>query len=85
MTKKTIAITTGIEPLYGTHDENLRLMEDTLRVTIDLRSDGIHVCGEPDAVTRVQCIMKNGTIHSVAEIMAPFLKSDTGNDICPAQ
>ena len=59
MIKKTIAITPGIEPLYGTHDENLRLMEDHLHVTIDLRSDGIHVCGEPDAVSRVQCVFSD--------------------------
>jgi len=54
--KKTIAITTGIEPLYGTRDENLRLLEDGLQVTIDLRSDGIHVCGEPEEVARIERI-----------------------------
>ena len=52
-------------------------------------ADMILVSGDPltniKDVTRVQCVMKNGTMHSVAEIMAPFLKSDTGSDICPAQ
>jgi Tol biopolymer transport system component/imidazolonepropionase-like amidohydrolase len=51
-------------------------------------ADMILVSGDPltdiKDVTRVQCIMKNGAIHSVAEIMAPFVQSDTGNDICPA-
>lgn len=56
MIKKTIEITPGIEPLYGTRDENLRLMEDKLRVTIDLRSDAIHVSGHPDSVNRVERI-----------------------------
>ncbi len=56
MIKKLLDITTGIEPLYGTRDENLRLMEDSLHVTIDLRSDFIQVTGQPDAVTRVERI-----------------------------
>ena len=50
MIKKSLEITPGIEPLYGTHDENLRLLEDKLHVTIDLRSDAIQVTGEPDSV-----------------------------------
>ncbi len=54
MIKKLLEITPGIEPLYGTHDENLRLLEDKLHVTIDLRSDAIHVTGETDSVARVE-------------------------------
>ena len=82
MIKKTIAITTGIEPLYGTHDENLRLMEDCLQVTIDLRSDGVHVCGEAESVSRVQCIfsdfdalrkagvnLHNGELHGMLKLV----------------
>src|SRR6185312_10672811 len=49
-------ITPGIETLYGTHDENLRLLEDKLNVTIDLRSDAILVTGEPASVDRVQSV-----------------------------
>jgi phosphate starvation-inducible protein PhoH and related proteins len=52
--KKSLEITPGIEPLYGTHDENLRLLEDKLNVTIDLRSDAIHVTGEPSSIARVE-------------------------------
>ena len=54
MIKKSLEITPGIEPLYGTHDENLRLLEDKLNVTIDLRSDAIQVTGEPDNIARVE-------------------------------
>ncbi|MDE1176511.1 MAG: PhoH family protein [Edaphobacter sp.] len=54
MIKQSIEITPGIETLYGTHDENLRLLEDGLHVTIDLRSDAIHVTGTPDEVARVE-------------------------------
>ncbi|GGA76464.1 PhoH-like protein [Edaphobacter acidisoli] len=56
MIKQSLEITPGIEPLYGTHDENLRLLEDKLNVTIDLRSDAIHVTGEPASVARVEQI-----------------------------
>jgi len=51
--KKTLEITPGIEPLYGTRDENLRLLEDGLQVTIDLRSDAIHIEGSPESVEQV--------------------------------
>lgn len=53
MIKKSLEITPGIEPLYGTRDENLRLMEDGLQVTIDLRSDAIEVAGSPESVEQV--------------------------------
>jgi phosphate starvation-inducible PhoH-like protein len=46
----------GIEPLYGTRDENLRLMEDGLNVQIDLRSDAIQLTGEALDVARVEGI-----------------------------
>ncbi len=51
--KKSLEITPGIEPLYGTRDENLRLMEDGLQVTIDLRSDAIEIGGSPENVEQV--------------------------------
>jgi phosphate starvation-inducible PhoH-like protein len=51
--KKSLEITPGIEPLYGTRDENLRLMEDGLQVTIDLRSDAIEIGGSPESVEQV--------------------------------
>ncbi len=56
MIKKTLEITPGIEPLYGTRDENLRLMEDGLQVLIDLRSDAIHITGPQEGVERVERI-----------------------------
>ena len=54
MVKKALHITPGIEPLYGTRDENLRLMEDGLNVQIDLRSEAIQVDGEATDVARVE-------------------------------
>src|SRR5260370_984056 len=52
--KKSLETPPAIETLYGTHDENLRLLEDKLNVTIDLRSDAIQVTGEPDNIARVE-------------------------------
>ena len=54
--KKTIEITPNIEPIFGTHDENLHLIQDSLKVRIDLRSDALYVEGEPDAIARVEQI-----------------------------
>jgi phosphate starvation-inducible PhoH-like protein len=82
LNKKAIEITPGIEPLYGTRDENLRLMEDGLHVNIDLRSDAIHVTGADDAVNRVVGIfsdfdslrksgvhLHNGELHGMLKLV----------------
>ena len=49
-----LEITPNLEPLFGTRDENLRLMEDSLGVRIDLRSDAVHVEGPEAGVNRVK-------------------------------
>jgi len=56
LVKKSLPLTAGIEPLYGTRDENLRLMEDGLGTQIDLRSESIQIMGEATAVARVEGI-----------------------------
>ena len=52
--KKALEITPNLEPLFGTRDENLRLIEHNLHVRIDLRSDALHVEGAPEAIARVE-------------------------------
>jgi len=59
LVKKALPLPPGIEPLYGTRDENLRLMEDGLAVQIDLRSDSIQLMGEAAAVARVEGIFSD--------------------------
>jgi len=73
--KKSLEITPGIEPLYGTRDENLRLLEDGLQVTIDLRSDDIEVSGSPESVEHVarifadyESLRRSGTILQNGEL-----------------
>ena len=57
--KIALEITPNLEPLFGTRDENLRLMEDSLGVRIDLRSDAVHVQGPEAGVQRVQRIFQD--------------------------
>jgi Imidazolonepropionase and related amidohydrolases len=51
-------------------------------------ADLIIVAGDPltniNDLTRVQCVAKNGKLQSVASVIAPFAKSDIGEEICPA-
>jgi phosphate starvation-inducible PhoH-like protein len=56
LSKKALEITPNLEPLFGTRDENLRLLEDKLRVRIDLRSDAVHVEGPEEGVDCVERI-----------------------------
>jgi phosphate starvation-inducible protein PhoH and related proteins len=53
---KALEITPNIEPLFGTRDENVRLLEDKLHTRIDLRSDAVHVSGSEENVARVERI-----------------------------
>ena len=57
--KIALEITPNLEPLFGTRDENLSLMEDSLGVRIDLRSDAVHVEGPDAAVARVRQIFSD--------------------------
>jgi phosphate starvation-inducible PhoH-like protein len=57
--KIALEITPNLEPLFGTRDENLRLMEDSLGVRIDLRSDAVHVQGPEESVVRVRRIFED--------------------------
>jgi phosphate starvation-inducible PhoH-like protein len=59
LVKTSLPLTPGIEPLYGTRDENLHLMEDGLKVQIDLRSESIQVMGQAASVARVESIFQD--------------------------
>ncbi len=54
-----LEITPNLEPLFGTRDENLKLMEDALGVRIDLRSDAVHVEGPEASVHRVKGVFQD--------------------------
>ena len=52
--KKALEITPNLETLFGTRDENLRLIEQNLHIRVDLRSDALHVEGSAESVARFE-------------------------------
>ena len=73
--KKALEITPNLEPLFGTRDENLRLLEQNLHVRIDLRSDALHVEGSAEAIARFERVFadyehlrRNGTLLCNGEL-----------------
>jgi phosphate starvation-inducible PhoH-like protein len=57
--RKHLEITPNLEPLFGTRDENLRLMESALHARIDLQSDAVLVEGSDESIARVEHIFKD--------------------------
>jgi len=55
--KRTVQLAGGIEQLFGTLDENIKLLETALRVTTQLKDDQIEIEGEPDQVGRAVRIL----------------------------
>ena len=52
--KKNIEISPNIETLFGTRDENVRLLEDGLNITIALRADSVEIIGAAAGVARAE-------------------------------
>lgn len=57
--KSTVQISRGIESLFGTRDENIRLLEANLNVSTRLRNDSIEIEGEQEAVARAVSILND--------------------------
>ena len=57
--KKQIKITHGIESLFGTRDENIRLLESALSVSTHLLDDSLEIEGEPERVERAEAILED--------------------------
>jgi phosphate starvation-inducible protein PhoH and related proteins len=58
--KSTVQISRGLESLFGTRDENIRLLESELQVQTLLRDgDTLEVVGEPAAVGRASEILRD--------------------------
>lgn len=53
----SVPIIRGIESLFGTRDENIRILETGLGVRTSLRSDCLEVEGNDDAVKRAESIL----------------------------
>ncbi|HEX3320111.1 MAG TPA: PhoH family protein [Terriglobales bacterium] len=81
--KKSIEITSNIETLFGTRDENLHVLEDGLNINIDLRADRIDLEGAARDVARAEQIFadydhlqrsghtfNNGDLNSMLRVLA---------------
>ncbi len=81
--KKSIGISPNIETLFGTRDENVRVLEDGLNINIDLRSNSIELEGAPRDVARAEQVFadyeslqrsgysfNNGDLNSMLRVLA---------------
>jgi phosphate starvation-inducible PhoH-like protein len=55
--KLSVRISRGVESLFGTRDENIRLLEQNLRVTTRLRDDSLELEGDEPSVRRAARIL----------------------------
>jgi len=78
----SVPVTHGIESLFGTRDENIRLLESGLGVSTRLDTDALAIEGEPAAVARAEHILqdyfalvkegavfKNGDLNSLLRVV----------------
>ena len=57
--KLSVQITRGIEPLFGTRDENIRILENGLHVTTSLLNDSLEIEGAEEDVIRAASILED--------------------------
>jgi len=57
--KKNIEIVRNIQKLFGTRDENLQVMEDGLKVAIELKADSVQIEGAAQDVARAEQIFSD--------------------------
>jgi phosphate starvation-inducible PhoH-like protein len=80
--KSSVQVSRGIESLFGTQDENIRLIETGLNVRTRLGSETIEIDGEPGPVGRAERIFedyfalvgegqifKNGDLNSLLRVV----------------
>ena len=59
LTKTQVTITQGIESLFGTRDENIRLLEQALGVTTHLLEDSLEIAGSAEQVRRAEHLLSD--------------------------
>jgi len=57
--KLSVQITRGIESLFGTRDENIRVLEKGLSVTASLMNDSLEIEGDEPNVIRAASILED--------------------------
>jgi phosphate starvation-inducible PhoH-like protein len=56
--RTSVEISRGVESLFGTRDENIRLIETGLRVNTNLVNNSLEIEGEPADVSRAESILE---------------------------
>ena len=86
--KASVEIQSGIEPLFGTRDENIRVIEGGLGVLINLYADRLEIEGPDDGVERCRRIIddygslvREGHVFSGSEL-ASLVKVVSGDPGC---
>jgi phosphate starvation-inducible PhoH-like protein len=80
--KKSIGVSPNIEAFFGTRDENVRLLEDGLNITINLRSNALEIEGAARDVARAEQVFvdyeglqrsghtfNNGDLNSMLKVL----------------
>ena len=80
--KTVLEITPHLETLFGPRDENLILLEDSLGLRLDVRSDGVHADGTHSALARLRTLfedfealrragnnLQNGELHGLIKLL----------------
>jgi phosphate starvation-inducible PhoH-like protein len=80
--KKSIGVSPNIETFFGPRDENVRLLEDSFNISIDLRSNCIDLEGAPRDVARAEQVFadyealqrsgftfNNGDLNSMVRVL----------------
>src|SRR5271157_1343114 len=57
--RASVRISRGVESLFGTRDENIRLFESGLSVHTQLVDNNLEIEGEPENVTRAESILED--------------------------
>ncbi len=57
--KLSVRMSGGIEPLFGTRDENIRLLETNLGVLVRMRDDSLEIEGPEAGVERTEAILED--------------------------
>jgi phosphate starvation-inducible PhoH-like protein len=77
--KTSVQINRGIESLFGTRDENIRVLESGLKVRIHLVDNSLEIEGEPGPVARTEeiledyvCLVREGVVFNNGDLQGLF-------------
>ena len=81
--KRTLEYSRDVEALFGPLDENLRMLESNLGITVQLQTDAIELQGDPAGLDRMESILgdfrqlrregmqfENGDLHDLLRVVA---------------